>query len=122
MSRRSRAAGGTALLLLLNLLSPTFAEVGSPGFPPPSACARAGLLGACNGCVCCCGEAPGKPTLLVPDGCACVRELDRIDSAARTTLLAGAGGAVLAVVLLAAAWFGRCCCGSPYEEDAWEEV
>lgn len=113
------------LLLLLLFLGPpreTTCEVGSPGFPPPNACALAGLLGTCSGCICCCGPAPGKPPVLTPVGCSCERELDRIDQATRTTFFLAAGTAVLVPALLALAWFGRCCCGTPFEEDQWEEV
>ncbi len=115
MAPRTLAFMSVCLLALSTLAA---AEVGSPGQPPPNACALAGLLGTCNGCVCCCGPEPGKAPVLVPDGCACTRELDSIDAAARTTALAAAGGCVVAVTLLALAWFGRCCCSTPYEEDA----
>ena len=99
------------------------AEVGSPGLPPPNACARAGLLGTCSGCICCCGPSPGVAPLLSPVGCECV--VERLDTPAdladRTLAVAAAAALVIFPAVFALAWFGRCCCGSPYEEDAWEE-
>jgi hypothetical protein len=116
--RRALAAWALSLACLFLF---TAAEVGSPGFPPPNACERAGLIGTCSGCVCCCGEAPGKLPTLTPDGCVCVNEaLDRLDKATRNTVLAAGAAAIVVPALLALAWFGRCCCGSPYEADRWE--